>query len=304
MSLKTYVALPVAALTCLVASAVQLGAQTVPATCTTAPTGVSSLSIESVLTLSNVMSTLAPNIPANVLAGITSGAQEIRSRLIYNPTGATVTNTTFLVAPGSPNPTPIGINVDPTTLISFSINVDRVYTSCRPVPSVLFVGTIGGGGGSLGNFTGAPAAVSVGFTTDATPKINNVVEVVAGTVVAYAASANGSITFPAPLITPPVTPSGNPVVVFGPGVSTAAPNQVFLNPFAIDVSGSTDPGKLALTYLFTADKAVDFKPSNTSATPTLYFDAGPGDYTITVTATNSAGLSTSQKIVVQYLGSF
>ena len=98
-----------------------------------------------------------------------------------------------------------------------------------------------------------------------------------------------------------MTPSGNPVIVVT-GVSTTAPNQVFFNPATFDVSGSTDPGKLALTFSITSDKAVDFKPSATSTTPTLYFDAGKGDYTITVTATNSAGLSSSQKIVFQYVG--
>ena len=167
MSLKNHVGLPLAL--CLVASAVQLGAQS-PATCTTAPTAVSSLSIESVLSLSNVMSTLTPTIPANVLAAITSGAQEVRSRFIYNPTGGTITNTTFLVAPGSPNPTPIGINVDPTTLISFTLQIDRVYTSCRPVPSVLFVGTVGSGAGSLGNLTGATGNVTA-FATSSPPAL-------------------------------------------------------------------------------------------------------------------------------------
>lgn len=285
----------------LLASALQLGAQST-ATCTVAPASISSLSIESVLTLSNLLSTMNPNIPTNVLAGITSGAQEIRSRILYNAAGNSITNTTFLVAPGSPNPTPIGLNVDATTLLSFGINVDRVYTSCRPVPSALFVGTISGSSGGFGSFAGAPAAISVGFTTDNPPKINNVVEVVAGTVVAYAASANGSITFPSALVTPPVVPTGNPTIVFGPGVNTSSVNQVFFNPLTIDVSGSTDPGKLALTYAFTSDKAIDFKPSSSSPTPTLYFDAGAGDYVITVTATNSAGLSTSQKINVQYRG--
>ncbi len=298
---KNFGVIPVA-LTCLTAFAVQLGAQTTPATCSAAPTAVSSLSIESVLTLSNVLTTLTPNIPANVLAGITSGAQEIRSRIIYNPAGNTVTTTIFQVAPGSPNPTPLGIDVTGATLEGFALNVDKVYASCLPVPSVMFVGTIGGSGGSFGSSNGAPAAISVGFTTDTPSKVNNVVELIAGEVVAYSASANGVITFPAPLITPPVTPAGNPTIVFGPGVSTTAPNQIFFNPAAIDVSGSTDPGKLALTYLFASDKAVDFKPSNTSATPTLYFDAGAGDYTITVTATNSAGLSTSQKVIFQFLG--
>ncbi len=279
-----------------------MGAQTTPATCTVAPTAVSSLSIESVLTLSNLLSTQTPAIPANVLAAITSGAQEVRSRILYNPAGNTVTNTVFLVAPGSPNPTPIGIDITGSTLEGSAFNVDRVYTSCLPLPSVMFVGTINGSGGSLGSFNGAPAVVSIGFTTDTPPKINNVVELIAGEVVAYSPSANGTLTFPAPLITPPVTPTGNPTIVFGPGVSVSSVNQVFFNPLTIDVSGSTDPAKLALTYAFTSTKAIDFKPSASSPTPTLYFDAGPGDYVITVTVTNSAGLSSSQNINVQYTG--
>lgn len=286
------------------ALSLQLGAQTPPppVTCTVAPAGVSSLATESVLTLSNVLTTQTPNIPANILAAITAGSQEIRSRLIYNPATNTITDTIFQVAPGSVNPTPIGVDVTRSTLLGFAISVDRVYTSCSPLPSVLFVGTIAGSGGSFGAFNGAPAAISIGFTTDTPPKINNVVELIAGVAVAYAPSANGTLTFPAPLITPVVPPSGNPTIVFGPGVSISSVNQVFFNPLTIDISGSTDPAKLALTYSFTANKAVDFKPSSTSPTPTLYFDAGPGDYVITATVTNSAGLSTSQIINVQYTG--
>lgn len=303
MSLNKLRVLPVA-FSCFVVSAVQLGAQT-PATCTVAPTSVTSLSIESVLTLSNVMSTLAPNIPADVLAGISSGAQEIRSRLIYNPTANTITNTVFQVAPGSPNPTPLFVNVDPSTLIAYTLGVDKVYTSCKPVPNVLFVGTISGSGGSFGNFTGAPAAISIGYTTGATPNVNNVVEVIAGTVVAYAASARGSVVFPAAPVTPGGGANAAPTIVVGPGVSTSTVNQVFINPITIDVTGSTDPNKLPLTFAFTSNKAVDFKPSATSGTPTLYFQAGAGDYQITVVATNSAGVSSAPQVInFQYLGQF
>ena len=298
---KNFWVVPVA-LMCLTAFTVQMGAQTTPVTCTVAPTAVSSLSIESVVKLTNVLTTLTPAIPANVLAAITSGAQEIRSRIIYNPGGNTVTTTIFLVAPGAPNPTPVSIDVTGATVESFALNVDRVYTSCLPLPSVMFVGTIGGSGGSFGSSNAAPAAVSIGFTTDTPSKVNNVVELIAGEVVLYSASANGTVTFPAPLLTPPVTPTGNPTIVFGPGVSVSSVNQVFFNPLTIDVSGSTDPAKLALTYSFTSTKAIDFKPSASSPTPTLYFDAGPGDYVITVTVTNSAGLSSSQNINVQYTG--
>ncbi len=115
---------------------------TTTATCTTAPTSITTLSLESVLTLSDVLTTLTPNIPSNLLASIAGGAQEIRSRLIYNPQQNTLTNTVFLVAAGSPNPTPLSTNVGPATILSFVINVSQIYTSCKPTPSVLMVGTI------------------------------------------------------------------------------------------------------------------------------------------------------------------
>lgn len=288
--------------TSLAACAIQLSAQPA-ATCTVAPGGVTALSIERTLTLSNLLTTLTPNVPASVLAGITSGAQEIRSRLIYNPAANTLTDTTFLVAPGSPSPTPIGLDVTGSTIQGYQLSVDRVYTSCAPKPSVLFVGTITGpAAGPFGVLTGAPAAVSVGYTTDTPPKINNVVELIAGEIVAFSSGANGTLTFPAVTVTPPGTASAAPTLVFGPGVNTTGPNQVFFNPFHLDVSGTTDPAKLPVTFMFTSDRAVDFKPGPTSPTPDLYFDAGPGDYTITVTATNSAGLASSQQILIQYTG--
>src|SRR5438067_8874203 len=94
------------------ACAIPLAAQpTTPPTCTTPPASITTFSIERVVTLSNILTTLTPTIPANVLASITSGAQEIRSRIIYNPQQSTVTETSFLVAPGSPSLTPLAIDV-------------------------------------------------------------------------------------------------------------------------------------------------------------------------------------------------
>src|SRR5438105_4754230 len=100
------------AITLVAGSALSLSAQpTTSATCTTAPTSVTALSFESIVQLNNILTVFPPNIPANVLASITSGAQELRGRVIYNPVQGTVTTTVFLVAPGSPNPTPLSIDV-------------------------------------------------------------------------------------------------------------------------------------------------------------------------------------------------
>src|SRR5947209_6409585 len=79
---------------------------TTPATCTSAPTGLTALNFERSISLANILSTLTPNLPANVLASIAGGAQEVREILIYNPQLNTVTSTDFLVAAGAPLPTP------------------------------------------------------------------------------------------------------------------------------------------------------------------------------------------------------
>src|SRR5580700_1116424 len=109
---------------CLALGAVSLWGQTTTtppaATCTTAPTSITAFSIEQELGLTNLLTTLTPNIPTNVLAALSSGAQVIRDRLIYNPQQNTLTSTVFLVAPGSPIPTPIVTNITGQTLVSYT----------------------------------------------------------------------------------------------------------------------------------------------------------------------------------------
>src|ERR1700681_4149686 len=101
-------ALTAATLLITLAGALPLGAQTptTPTTCTTPPPGLTTLHFERSVTLANVLTTLTPNLPANVLASIAGGAQEIREIFIYNAQQNTVTSTVFLVASGAPLPTP------------------------------------------------------------------------------------------------------------------------------------------------------------------------------------------------------
>ncbi len=274
---------------------------TTPPTCTVAPTSLQSLSIERALTLSNLLTTITPNVPANILASIAGGAQEIRTRLIYNSQANTVTDTTFLVAAGSPNPTPLAVDVTGSTIQSYVLNVSQIFTSCSPTPSVLIVGKVGSSNGPFGNFQGAPAAISIGYTTDTPAKINNVVEVVAGQVVAYSASAQGTLTFPAAPVTPPGTSAGAPVIVLSPVFPTQGVFQAFLNPLQINAGNSTDPNNLPLTYMFTSDKPVNFLPGPTVPNPQITF-GGRGDYVITLTVTNSAGVSSTTSFTVEYVG--
>jgi hypothetical protein len=301
-------------------TAISLGlvasAQTTPSpTCTTAPSTITAFSIESTLTLNNLLTTLTPTLPASTLAAISSGALEIRERLIYNPQANTLTSTTFTVAAGSPTPTPIATNLQNSVLQTYSISIDKVYTSCQPRPSVLIVGTItanSGGvgitGGPFGSFQGAPAAVSIGYTTDTPPKINNVVVLVAGAIVGFAPSGVGTVTFPATPVTPPGSTATPSAVITLPGgtkitgTGNTSPIQVLFSPFHLDGSASSDPGGSVLTYLWTSDLPANFVPGPNVPNPDVFFSSGRNTYHITLTVKNSAGVSGQTTASLQFVG--
>ena len=278
-------------------------------TCSVAPTSLQSLSLERVVSITNVLTTLTPNIPPNILASITGGAQEIRERLIFNATANTITSTVFLVAPGSPNPTPLSIDLTQSIIQQYTIAIDRIYTTCKPTPNVMIVGTVSqssGGpsvaGGPFGSYLGAPAVISLGYTTATPPVVNNVVTLIAGTVVAFSASANGTLTFPPAPVTPPGS-TGAPSIVITPAAPTTAGAriQVLSNPLHLDATQSTDPNGNALTFQFSSNPPVSFVPSPNIPNPDVQFPIG-GDYTITLTVTNSAGLTSTVTLPITFIG--
>src|SRR5207244_10743786 len=103
--------------------------------------------------------------------------------------------------------------------------------------------------------------------------------------------------FPVGAVTPPPT-AGTPTILINPVPVSNGSLQIFFNPYHVDASQSTDPNKLALTYNWSADKPVSFLPSNTDPSPTIQFNSGAGDYTITLTVTNSAGVSSTTKFIL------
>ena len=297
------------ALLTALAFTVAAGAQTPPVatTCTTAPTGISTFNIERTVPLSNVLTTLTPNAPANVLAAIAAGAQEIHEQLIYNPGLGYVTVTTFLVAPGSPTPTPPGSITPQNTLQSITVQISQVLTSCKPTPSLLMVGTVinSPASGVYGSLVGAPVAISAGYTTDTPPKINNVAVVVAGQVLDYSTAATGSLTFPAVTVVPPGSTGAITVKVQFANGTFAQPNTTFqvpTSPFPLDATGSTGNG--ALTYSFTTpagSSPVAFVQTGTPGKVSVQFP-GAGGYVITVNVTDSAGNTGSLTFTLTYTG--
>jgi hypothetical protein len=291
-----------------IALSMMAGAQTTaPATCTTAPTSLTALDIERVVPLANVLTTLTPNAPANVLAGIAGGALEIHETLGYNAQLNAVTSTVFVVPAGSPLPTPAGGITAQNVVQLTTINITNSFFSCSPTPSVLLVGTVAGGPtGVYGSFVGAPAAVSIGYTTATPPAINNVAVVISGVAVEYSTSAVGILTFPA------ATSTGGGGGT-GSGSLTAAiklPNgsfgqsgaiyQIATSPLLLDASASSG-GTAPLTYKWSSNNPVAFVQTGNPATIHVQFP-GPGAYAITLTATDAAGNTNSVTLTFEYVG--
>lgn len=297
---------------CFAAMALSMmaGAQTTstaPATCTTAPASLTALNIERVVPLANVLTTLTPNAPANVLAGIAGGALEIHETLGYNPQINTVTSTVFVVPAGSPLPTPAGGITAQNVVQSTTINITNSFFSCSPTPSLLLVGTVAGSPpGAYGSFVGAPAAISIGYTTDTPPLINNVAVVISGIAVEYSASAVGTLTFPSTTGTGTGTGTGSggltaaiklPNGSFG---QSGAIYQIATSPLLLDASGSSG-GTAPLTYKWSSNNPVAFVQTGNPNTINVQFP-GPGAYAITLTATDAAGNTNSVTLTFQYVG--
>jgi hypothetical protein len=305
--------LTAATLLLAVAGVIPLAAQTSPttpttaATCTTAPTGLATLDFERVATLADILETTIPNLPQNLLASITGGAEEIHEIFIYNPQQGTVTSTVFLVAAPAPIPTP---NFDFKTGViqTVTTKISLILTGCNPVPSLMLVGTVSASSasGAFGNVNGAPVSISIGYTTDTPPKINNVAEVLAGLVVAYSAAGAGTVTFPAVTVVPPGSTGGVTISVSSPQLGTlvggAKVIQTGQNPTLLDASNSVGgSGGDALTYSWsTLGAPVNFTGTSKTGQIEVTFPS-PGDYTIQLTVTDTTtGTSAMYSVILEY----
>ena len=317
---------PIAATLLLaLANVIPSAAQTpAPSTCATAPTGLTALNFERGVTLPNILTTLTPNLPANVLASIASGAQEIREKMIFNAQLNTVTSTVFLVAAGAPLPTP-NFDFQTGVIQSQTLKISQILSSCTPVPSVLIVGTITDGPptGAFGSLKGAPAAISIGFSTDtattpATPvsgqlrahdtleatQITNVVEVVAGLVTAYSPAGTGTLTFPSVPVIPPGSTGNITINVTSQGIGTLTNSptaivQVHQNPIVLDASTSVGTGPL--TFAWTSPNSpVNFSGTGNAGQIMVTFPS-KGDFKILLTVTDTTtGASQTFTVIFEF----
>lgn len=286
---------------------------TTPATCTTAPTSLTALNLERAVALTGLSSTATPNIPAATAAAIAGGALELRQQLTLNSTTNVITLTDFTAQPSSTSPTPVGNIQFSSVLSSESFTVDKVYASCQPKPSLLITGFITQNYpvSPVGNLIGAPAAISIGYTTDNPPKVNNVVIVYAGVASIYSGAAVGTLTFPTSSVVPPGSNSGAPVIVVAGGLNqSTAQKQV-----GLDFSQTTSPLNLPITFAVTqiAPPLAGGAPGSgipqvaiVNVTGTgqalITFAGGKGTYAFQIAATDTGGRVTNQVVVFQYNG--
>ncbi len=270
---------------------------------------LNAFNIERQIALNNILTTITPNIPANVLAALAGGALEVREVLVFNAQTATstspgsLTSTVFVVPTGSPIPTPTAVlaNLGSALVQRATTTVDKIYVTTKPFMSVTFIGTVTQSTATpYGNYQGATSSVSIGFTSDTPPKINTVIETVSGALVAY--SPAGTVnTF---TITLPPTPGGGgggtaPTVVITPANQTTTVKEVNL-----DASQSTDPNGLALTFQWSTvgSENVSILHGNSAVATAQLGNNGPAVYTFMVTVTNSAGQSATGTTTVNYIG--
>ena len=257
------------------------------------PPTLQALNIERALDpVKSVLTVATPNIPPVIAAGILSGALELRESINLNATNHVLTINAFTVQAGSPVPTPPGPAVTAATFSIANMNIDKIYSALTPQPSLMLVGTIASNSppSPYGVLAGAPASLSIGYTTDTPPKMNTVVLSIAGEAVEFSAAAQGTLTFVQPA-TPPA--QGNtPKIVIG------SPTSVYTRQADLDASGSTSPN-MPLTFAWTVvNGTADIAHNNTSKA--LAYLNGFGSYTFQVTVTDSKGVTANQTVVINY----
>lgn len=271
-------------------------AGTIQGTAQTTGPMVNELSLERVVSLPTTLSTVDLALPPDKVQGILNGSWEVRERLIFNPSGATITSTLFVVQTGSGPITPLNANLSGFVLGVYTLSVERVYSTVLPRRSVAFSGTVAGStfGGVLGNVAGMPFLLSMGYSDDLPARVTDVVHVIAGRVVVYSREAAGTLVV-ARTVAPPPPGVGLDIVVLAP--STTTDSQIVL-----DASRTTDTSGTPLRFSWVLLNKTSAILNPNSALATVQFGEGMGDYTFELTVTNGNGVSAKKTVTVTYYG--
>jgi hypothetical protein len=238
------------------------------------------------------------SIPANILAGLTSGALELRQIVHLRPDNR-LSVRHILVASGSPNPTPAAAQ---TMIVDeYMVDVDQVIVSSNP-SSVTFIGNIDAitNPGPFGHTRFRPFIYSTGFNSATPTALSGATLSVPGGLNTFVSTGTGTVTLPGGSTPPGGGTGGNqaPVASAGSNVTTVQ-TEVFL-----DASGSTDPENGALTYSWRVVSGSANIINPTDAKPRVQLSGNFGSYVFEVTVKDPQGLTSTSQVTVTYTGRF
>jgi hypothetical protein len=241
-----------------------------------------------------------PAIPASLGAAITGGALHIRQQATYDANLKQLRVRTFTVPPQSPNPTPAAAQNN--VLDDYTVDVTQTLFGTSP-RSMVMIGSVSNVAtpSPIGVVRGSTVIYSVGYTQgeNGASQFNNTTLVLPGTGVLFAATSSGTLRFVGDA-TPGTggTGTGAPVADAGPDITAITLEA------QLDGSKSKDPDGDAITYSWkNVGKSASLRNA-TSATPTVQFGEGFGEYEFELTVTDSKGLSSTDRVKVLYLARF
>lgn len=256
------------------------------------------LSYEATLPFTQIGVAGIPEIPANVAQSIQGGALEVRQSVEYVRATSMLHVRHFLVAPGSPNPTPTAGAATPVE--DYFVAVSSVQQNASPT-SVVIMGNIErlNVSSPFGRTQNAPFLLSIGYerpTTGQTIRFNNATVVLPGLMTTYIASATGTLNF---MTTPGTGPGGQNGVVADAGADlTTSQPEITLD----GSKSSATSGTLKYSWRVLQGAANLIEP--TTAKPRVQFASNFGTYVFELTVTDAAGKSATDTVSVNYSGRF
>ncbi|MGH9626819.1 MAG: PKD domain-containing protein [Bryobacteraceae bacterium] len=278
---------------------------------------IRSMTVEARIPISNIGSSIVPNIQPDVLQAITSGALELRQQIVFPfsaskppgsadlpvgvtlpPQGQFVRTTTFLVAPGSPTPTPDV--AQEMMLDSHMVAVESIKLNDKPSSNLLIVGSVFAHTevGPYGDLTGASWVMSAGYNNETPVQFRNIAVTAAGAVTFFATQGSGSLELAEGGPGGPGEPGGNRQPIADAGLD----QTVTVIQHQLDGSASSDPDGDTLTYNWVVvGRTVSIINSNT-AKPIIQFGQGFGDYIFELTVTDGKGGTATDRVTINYIG--